>query len=144
MAERIVIGSDHGGFELKEQIIEMLTELDYAVTDEGCFDNSSVNYPDIAKRVAEKISAGVFEKGVLICGTGIGMSLAANRFPRVRAALCHDHVTAKLSREHNDSNILAIGARVLGAETAKDILVTWLNTAFEGGRHLTRISMLDT
>ncbi len=143
MADRIVIGSDHGGFELKEQIKKTLTELEYEITDVGCFSDSSVNYPEIAQQVAKKISVEEFSKGILICGTGIGMSLAANRFPKVRATLCHDHVTARLSREHNDSNILAMGARVLGAEIANDILLTWLKTDFEGGRHLTRINMLD-
>lgn len=143
MADRIIIGSDHGGFELKEQFKKILSDLDFEITDMGCFNTDSVHYPEIAQQVAEKISAGEFSRGILICGTGIGMSLAANRFPKVRATLCHDHLTARLSREHNDSNILALGARVLGAETAHDILLTWLNTGFEGDRHQTRINMLD-
>lgn len=143
MADRIIIGSDHGGFDLKEQIKEILAEQNFEVTDAGCFSNASVHYPEIARVVAEKIAAGEFSRGVLICGTGIGMSVAANRFPKVRATLCHDHLTARLAREHNDSNILALGARVLGIETARDILLTWLNTGFEGDRHLVRINMLD-
>ncbi|MBU2648187.1 ribose 5-phosphate isomerase B [bacterium] len=143
MTEKIIIGSDHGGFDLKEIIKELLTELLFDVTDVGCYDTTSVHYPEIAQRVAKKIAAGEFSRGILICGTGIGMSLAANRFPKIRATLCHDHLTARLSREHNDSNILAMGARVLGVDTAKDILMTWLNTDFAGDRHLTRIQMLD-
>ncbi len=143
MADGIIIGSDHGGFDLKEQIKAILTELGYSVTDVGCFSSASVHYPDIARQVSEKVSAAEFSRGILICGTGIGMSLAANRFPKVRATLCHDHLTARLSREHNNSNILAMGARVLGIETARDILLTWLNTDFADDRHQTRIDMLD-
>lgn len=143
MANHIIIGSDHGGFELKEEIKKELGALGFTITDVGCFSPASVHYPEIARKVAEKISEGAFERGILICGTGIGMSLAANRIPGVRAALCHDHLTAKLAREHNNANILALGGRVLGSETAKDILLTWLNTEFAGDRHLTRINMLD-
>lgn len=143
MADQIIIGSDHGGFELKKQINEVLTDLKLAITDVGCFSSDSIHYPEIAQQVAGKVSGGEFERGILICGTGIGMSVAANRFPNVRAALCHDHLTARLAREHNNANILAMGARVLGIETAKDILLTWLNTDFDGGRHLTRINMMD-
>lgn len=143
MADRIIIGSDHGGFDLKEQLKQALTDLNFEIMDVGCFSEASVHYPDIARQVAEKISGGEFDRGILICGTGIGMSLAANRFPKVRATLCHDHLTAKLSKEHNNSNILVMGARVLGIETARDILLTWLNTGFDGGRHQDRIDMLD-
>lgn len=143
MPDRIIIGSDHGGFELKELIRGLLAENPIEITDAGCFSTASVHYPEIGKAVAEKVSNGEFERGILICGTGIGMSIAANRFPGVRATLCHDHLTARLAREHNDSNILVLGGRVLGLETAKDILLTWLKTEFEGDRHLTRINMLD-
>ncbi|MBT4642392.1 MAG: ribose 5-phosphate isomerase B [Deltaproteobacteria bacterium] len=143
MTEKIVIGSDHGGFDLKEKLKEILADLSFEILDMGCFDTSSVHYPEIAQQVSKKIASGEFERGILICGTGIGMSIAANRFPKVRATMCHDHLTARLSREHNNSNILALGARTLGIETVKDILMTWLNTDFTGDRHLTRINMLD-
>lgn len=142
MADQIIIGSDHGGFELKEQLKQTLADLDFDVTDAGCFSSDSVHYPEIAQKVAGKISTDQFSRGILICGTGIGMSVAANRFPKVRAALCHDYLTAKLAREHNNSNILVMGGRVLGIETAKNILEAWLKTDFEGGRHLTRVNML--
>jgi len=141
--DQIIVGSDHGGFELKEQLKESLVDRDFEITDVGCFSLDSVHYPEIAQKVAGRISSGEFGRGILICGTGIGMSVAANRFPNVRAALCHDYLTARLAREHNDANILVMGGRVLGIETAINILETWLQTAFDGGRHLTRISMLD-
>ena len=143
MSEKIIIGSDHGGFELKEKIKSLLAEESFIVEDAGCFDGASVHYPEIAKIVAGKVSNGEIKRGILICGTGIGMSLAANRFKNVRATLCHDHITSLFSREHNDSNLLVMGQRVLGDEVAFDIVKTWLYTEFEGGRHQTRISMLD-
>jgi ribose 5-phosphate isomerase B len=143
MNGKIIIGSDHGGFLLKNVIKAHLLEKAYGVEDAGCFDTNSIHYPVIAKEVALKVSSGDFEKGILICGTGIGMSIAANRFKNVRAALCHDHFTAKMSREHNNSNILVMGGRVTGEEVAFDILDTWLNTDFAGGRHLERINMFD-
>lgn len=143
MSEKIIIGSDHGGFDLKEKVKTILEAESYVVEDAGCHNAESVHYPEIAKKVAEKVSNGEIEKGILICGTGIGMSLAANRFKGVRATLCHDHITARFSREHNNSNILVMGQRVLGDEVAFDIVKTWLHTEFEGGRHQTRISMLE-
>ncbi len=143
MENKIIIGSDHGGFDLKEILIKQLKEASYLVEDVGCFEAESVHYPEIAKIVASAIKKGDFKKGILICGTGIGMSIAANRFNGVRATLCHDHFTAKMSREHNDSNILVLGGRVTGDEVSKDILNVWLNTEFQGGRHSTRIGMFD-
>lgn len=143
MSEKIIIGSDHGGFELKEKIISLLKDEQCTVEDAGCFDGASVHYPEIANIVAGKVSRNEIKRGILICGTGIGMSLAANRFKEVRATLCHDHITARFSREHNNSNILVLGQRVLGDEVAFDIVKTWLHTKFEGGRHQTRISMLE-
>jgi len=143
MEKKIIIGSDHGGFDLKEQLITILQENEYEISDAGCFDNNSVNYPDIARQVSKSIAKGDFSRGILVCGTGIGMSIAANRFQNIRATLCHDHLTARMSREHNNSNILVLGGRVLGPETAKEILTTWLNTDFEGGRHQMRCEMID-
>ncbi|NQU65106.1 MAG: ribose 5-phosphate isomerase B [SAR324 cluster bacterium] len=142
MTNKIILGSDHGGFDLKEQLKKILVENSFEITDVGCFDTSSVHYPEIAQLVSKKISSGEFTRGILICGTGIGMTIAANRFPQVRATPCHDHLTARLSREHNNSNILTLGARILGIETAKDILMTWLQTDFAGDRHLTRVNMM--
>ncbi|PCI23902.1 MAG: ribose 5-phosphate isomerase B [SAR324 cluster bacterium] len=143
MKEKIIIGSDHGGFALKETLRQVLAEKDFDVCDAGCFDTSSIHYPTIGQEVAERIAEGEFARGILICGTGIGMSLAANRVSNVRATLCHDHLTAKLSREHNNSNVLVLGARILGEETALDILQTWLSTEFGGGRHQERLDMIE-
>ncbi len=143
MTKKIIIGSDHGGFELKEIILKELEKLEMEVTDVGCFDNHSVHYPEIGQKVAQKIAKGNFLSGILICGTGIGMSIAANRFENVRATLCHDQLTARFSREHNNSNLLVLGGRVLGVETAKAILEVWLNTEFEGGRHRERLDLID-
>ncbi len=143
MKKEIIIGSDHGGFDLKESLKSVLKEHAYHIEDIGCYDTGSVHYPEIAQKVAAAISTGKFEKGLLICGTGIGMSIKANRFKNVRATLCHDHFTAKMSREHNDSNLLVLGGRVIGDEVAKDILSTWLQTDFQGGRHQERVNMFD-
>lgn len=143
MEAKIIIGSDHGGYELKETLKQILEDLSYEVEDVGCHEPTSVDYPAIAKLVTEPIAAERYERGILICGTGIGMSIAANRSPGIRATLCHDHFTAKMAKEHNNSNILVLGARVLGIEIAKDILETWLNTEFEGGRHQKRVEMFD-
>lgn len=143
MEKNIIIGSDHGGFEMKEIVIEVLKSKGYKVEDVGCFNAESVHYPTIAKSVASKVSEGAHKKGILICGTGIGMSIAANRFSNVKATLCHDHFTAQMSREHNDSNILVLGGRTTGVEIAKEILETWLSTDFQGGRHKERIDLFD-
>ncbi|MBU2513117.1 ribose 5-phosphate isomerase B [bacterium] len=143
MEKKIIIGSDHGGFGLKESLKNALEDLAYHIEDIGCYNTNSVHYPNIAEKVASSISTGKFEKGILICGTGIGMSIVANRFKQVRAALCHDHFTAKMAREHNDSNLLVLGGRVIGDEVAKDILITWLETDFQGGRHQERVNMID-
>ena len=143
MEKEIIIGSDHGGFEMKEQLKALLRDKAYQVSDAGCYDTSSVNYPDIARKVSKSVANGEFNRGILVCGTGIGMSIAANRIPKIRATLCHDHFTAKMSREHNNSNILVLGGRVLGPEIANEILDTWLNTEFGGGRHQMRCEMID-
>ena len=138
----IVIGSDHGGFVLKEKLKVYLKENSYQVNDVGCFSEDSVHYPQVAKLLTDKIISGEQNKGILVCGTGIGMSIAANRFKEIRAALCHDYLTAKLSREHNNSNVLVLGGRITGDETAYNILDVWLNTEFLAGRHQNRLDMI--
>lgn len=141
---KIIIGSDHAGFDLKKKYIDLLVhELGYEVTDAGAYSIESVDYPDIARKVALAVSSGEYEKGVLICGSGIGMSIAANRFKGIRAALCHDIFTAEMSRRHNNANILVVGARVTGEGLAIEILKVFLKTAFEDGRHKTRIDKIE-
>ncbi len=137
---KIVIGADHGGFELKQEIAALLVEEGHIVHDVGCHSLDSVDYPDFADRVVSAITSGEFENGILICGTGIGMSIAANRNRKIRAAVCHDEYTAAMSREHNNANILCLGARVLKQEEAKKIVRVWLGSHFTGGRHQLRVS----
>lgn len=139
----LIIGSDHAAYQAKEQLKQFFAARGIAVTDAGCFSEESVHYPEFAKKVARAIQSGEFERGVLLCGTGIGMSLAANRFKGVRATLVHDEFTAKACREHNDSNLLVMGARVLDIETMKALCAIWLETEFAGGRHAIRVAMLD-
>jgi ribose 5-phosphate isomerase B len=136
---KIAIGSDHGGFHLKEMIRVLVADLGHGVHDLGCHSLESVDYPDIARLVCEQVDTGAMDRGILICGTGIGMSMAANRYGHVRAALCHDHYTARMSREHNDANVLCMGERVTGIGVAEEIVRIWLGTEFSGGRHLGRI-----
>ena len=143
MSKKIIIGSDHGGFDLKEIIKKELIRQSFEVEDVGCHNTDSVNYPEIGKSVSQAVASGKVERGILICGTGIGMSITANRYQNIRATLCHDHLTAKLSREHNNSNVLVLGGRLLGDVLALDILDTWLNTPFEGGRHQLRLDMIE-
>ncbi len=140
---KIAIGSDHGGYLLKQTIVEQLTGLGHDVDDVGCFGPESVNYPDYARQVCERIEEGRVEVGILICGTGLGMSMAANRFPQVRAALCHEPFSARMSREHNNANVLCLGERVTGSGLAKDIVAVWLTTPFAGGRHQQRIEQFS-
>ncbi len=140
---KLAIGCDHGGFELKEEILKFLkTVANIQVTDLGPASKDSVDYPDFGAKVSAVVSNGTMDRGILICGTGIGMSIVANRYPRVRAALCHDHFTAQMSREHNDSNILVMGERVIGKGVALEIVKTWLDTAFAGGRHQKRLDKI--
>jgi ribose 5-phosphate isomerase B len=139
----IIIASDHGAFDLKEKLKARLAKLGYTAVDMGVHSTESVDYPDYAIMVARAVSEKKFERGVLLCGTGIGMSITANKFPGVRAAPVYDHYTARMSRLHNDSNILVIGGRTTGDETAFDILETWLSTPFEGGRHGRRIQKIE-
>ena len=141
---KIIIGSDHAGFDLKEKFKKLLSgELGYEVTDVGAYSTDSIDYPDIAKKVAGAISAGEFEKGILICGSGIGMSIAANRFKGINAALCHNIFTTELCRRHNNANIFVVGARVTGDGLAFEMLKVFLKTDFEGGRHKMRVDKID-
>jgi len=136
---KIALGSDHAGFELKEDLRAYLAELKIEALDLGTYSEDSADYPDVAAKVAEKVARGEVERGLLICGTGIGMSIVANRFAGVRAALCHDLYTARVSREHNDANVLALGGRLIGKGLAREILKVWLESEFQGGRHKRRI-----
>lgn len=143
MEKRIIFGCDHAGFGLKEKLKHYLEGLSYQIEDVGCYDQNSIHYPLVGKKVAKKVSEGEFSQGILICGTGMGMSITANRFKNVRASLCQDPYVAKMTREHNDSNILVLGARIVGEGMAEEILKTWLDTEFEGGRHQQRIDMIE-
>jgi ribose 5-phosphate isomerase B len=139
----IAIGSDHGGYELKTEIVKYLKEKGLEIKDFGTCDAKSVDYADFALPVAKAVIGGECEKGILICGTGLGISIAANKVPGIRAAVCTDSFMAKMSREHNDANILALGARVLGVGLALEIVETWLNSEFVGGRHKIRIDKIS-
>lgn len=141
--EKIAVGSDHGGFELKEVVKAVLEKEGLECIDFGTTDRESVDYPDYAEKVASAVSSGEIKRGVLICGTGIGMSMVANRFPNVRAGLCFDIYTAKMSREHNNSNLLLLGGRTTDKKTAEEIVKTWLNTEFAGERHQRRLDKLN-
>jgi ribose 5-phosphate isomerase B len=141
---KIAIGSDHGGFELKQKIIQELTQTYGAeVVDCGCSGTESVDYPDFGQKVAETVASGEAERGIVICGTGIGISISANKVPGIRAALCTNEYMAKMSRQHNNANVLAMGARVIGDELAKDILRVWMTTDYEGGRHQRRLDKIS-
>jgi ribose 5-phosphate isomerase B len=139
---KVAIASDHGGFELKEVLKAYLLSLSAEVRDLGTHSEASVDYPDFGIQVSEKVSKGEVERGVLVCGSGIGMSVVANKFPRVRAALVHDLFSARLSREHNDANILVLGGRLVGKDLAKEIVRVWLDTPFAGGRHQKRLDKI--
>lgn len=139
----IAIGCDHGGFDLKEAIAAHLQTRGTEYRDFGIFENRSVDYPDIAARVAKAVQSGEAERGLLVCGTGIGMSLAANKFKGIRAAACSETFSAKYTRLHNDSNILCLGGRVLGPGVAIEMVDLFLDTAFEGGRHQRRVDMIS-
>lgn len=139
----IAIASDHGGFELKETLKAELENSGYEIIDLGCYDTSSVDYPDYANKMAASFLNDNVSKGILICGSGIGISIAANRHSHIRAALVHDGLTARLCREHNDANVLVLGGRTTGIEVAKDCLNIFLNTKFEGGRHQRRIDLMS-
>jgi ribose 5-phosphate isomerase B len=140
---QIGLACDHGGFELKEELKTFLKSFGIELIDMGTFNEDSVDYPDFGVLVAEKVSRGELEKGILICGTGIGMSIVANKFPRIRAALVNDLYSSRCSREHNDANILIIGGRIIGKELAKEIVKVWLETPFAGGRHQRRLEKIE-
>ena len=140
---RTGIACDHGGFGLKEEIKAYLKSVCVDSIDFGSFDETSVDYPDFGIQVAEKVSTGELDRGILICGTGIGMSIVANRFPGVRAALANELYSARCSREHNDANILVLGGRVIGPGLAREIVKVWLETPFSGGRHQRRIDKIN-
>ncbi len=139
---RVAISSDHGGNNLRHEIKQLLTELTIEFEDFGPESDQSVDYPDYATPVTRAVASGEFDKGILICGTGIGMSIAANKVNGIRCALVHDVFSAKATRGHNDSNVLAMGERVIGPGLAREIVQTWLETPFEGGRHERRIEKL--
>jgi len=141
-AEKIIIAADHGGYSLKQTLKTHLKGAGLDVTDAGTDSNRAVDYPDFGEKVAAAVSAGLFPRGILICGSGVGMSIVANRFPGVRAALCLDEETARLSRMHNDANVLVLAGRKTDPETAVKILRTWLTTPFEGGRHQRRLEKI--
>lgn len=140
---KIAIGCDHGGFAVKTAIIELLKDMTHEVIDHGCEAGEAVNYPDYANMVCRDVENSTADRGILICGTGIGMSMAANRSRSIRAALCHELFTAAMSREHNDANVLCLGARVVGPGLILEIVRTWMTTDFGGGRHQTRIEMFS-
>lgn len=137
---KIVLAADHGGYELKEEIQKDLVQAGYQIVDVGCFSNDSVDYPDFVEKAVERIESGECKMGILVCGTGIGVSMAANRHRNIRAANCSNTYTAKMSREHNNANVLCLGARVLEPSAAMEMVRVWLETEFTGGRHLTRIA----
>lgn len=137
---KIVLAADHGGYELKETIRKDLVLAGYQIIDVGCFSNDSVDYPDYVEKAVERILAGECQLGILVCGTGIGMSIAANRQRSIRAANCSNAFTAKMSREHNNANVLCLGARVLETADALEMVRIWLATEFTGGRHIARIA----
>ncbi len=139
---KIVIGSDHGGFRLKNEIISHLKDKKIEYKDLGTYSDESVDYPDFGQAVGLAVASGEFDRGIVICGTGIGISIAANKVPGIRAALCGDCFSAKASREHNDANVLALGERVIGTELAKMIVDIWLETEFAGGRHEKRVNKI--
>lgn len=140
---KIALGSDHGGYQLKENLKECLMELNVEYVDFGCENEKSVDYPDIGFKVAIEVKSGKYDRGILICGTGIGMSVVANKVRGIRAALCHNEFTARCAREHNDANILVLGGRVIGSGLAKEIVKVWLNTKFcQRERHINRLTKI--
>ncbi|MBM4145275.1 MAG: ribose 5-phosphate isomerase B [Nitrospira sp.] len=139
----IAIGCDHAGVDLKKDILSLLHDLRIECIDYGTNSSESVDYPDFGEKVSEAVSSGTIERGILICGTGIGMSIVANKFPGVRASLCNELFTAKMSRLHNDANILVIGGRIVGKDLAKEIVKTWVSTPFEGERHCRRLDKIS-
>ncbi len=141
---KVAIGSDHAGFQLKEELKKVLQEMGHECIDFGPGGSESVDYPDFGEKVSLAVSSKTVDRGVLICGTGIGMSIVANKFPDIRASLCNDLYTARFSRLHNDANVLVIGGRIVGIDLAREILKTWMTVEFEGGRHLRRLQKIKS
>jgi len=140
---KIVLGSDHGGFELKEKIKKHLEDKNIEVIDKGSYNTESVDYPEYGRLVGEAVINKEGDFGIVVCGTGIGISIATNKIKGIRCALCHNTTTARLTREHNDANVLALGGRIVGDVLALEMVDVFLNTAFDGGRHLTRINKIE-
>lgn len=140
---KLAVASDHAGFDLKEKIKQLLESENHTVEDLGCYTTESCDYPDYARKLCRALTNGRIERGVLVCGTGLGMSYTANRYKGIRAALCTNTEMATMSRAHNDANVLVLGARVTEADLARDILKAWMDTPFDGGRHLRRINKID-
>jgi ribose 5-phosphate isomerase B len=138
----IAVGCDHRGLNLKQKILSFITETGHSYEDFGCYNTTAVDYPDIAQKVAEAVAKGKFDYGVLICSTGIGMCIAANKVKGIRAALCHNSFTAHLARRHNDANVLCLGESVVEWDSTKEIIAAFLNTEFEGGRHTLRVEKI--
>jgi len=139
---RIAVGTDHRGFAIRTKVVELVEQLGHEVQDVGTFSVDAVDYPDIAAQVAEKVSHGEVDRGILVCGKGLGMCIAANKFHGVRAAPCHDDLTAEMSRRHNDANILCLSADLLGERLIDRMIELWLSTPFEGGRHARRVQKI--
>ena len=139
---RIAVGADHRGFAVRSKVVELLRGLGHEVIDVGTFSPEAVDYPDIAADVAQRVSRGEVERGILVCGTGLGMCIAANKVLGIRAAPCHDDITAEMSRRHNDSNVLCLSADLLGERLIDRMIEIWLNTPFEGGRHARRVDKI--
>jgi ribose 5-phosphate isomerase B len=140
---RIAVGTDHRGYEIRSKVIELVERLGHEVEDLGTFTSGAVDYPDIAAQVCTKVVNGEVDRGILVCGTGLGMCIAANKFRGIRAAPCHDDLTAELSRRHNDANVLCLSADLLGERLIDRMIELWLTTPFEGGRHARRIDKID-
>lgn len=139
---KVAIASDHGGFALKERLVKGLRADGVDIEDFGCHSEESVDYPDYALLVAKKVNAGDYDRGILLCGTGLGMCIVANKMPGIRAVTVHDLYSAKMTREHNDSNVLTMGGRVIDADAALEVARVWLATAYEGGRHERRLAKI--
>ena len=140
---KIAIGSDHGGYELKLEIIDHLKARGIEVEDLGCYNTDSVDYPEYGKKVAEAVASGAYDKGIVCCGTGIGISIAANKVKGIRCALPYDEFTAQMCKQHNNANMVSFGGRTLKPEVVKHLIDIWLDTEYEGGRHARRVAMLD-
>jgi ribose 5-phosphate isomerase B len=140
---KVIIGCDHAGFPLKTEVKTLLENMGHTIEDVGCYNEESVDYPVYGKAVAAGVASGEFPRGILICGSGLGMSMVANRFKGVRAALCNDLYSAVLSRKHNNANLLVLGGRLIGSDLAGEIVAIWLSAEFDGGRHELRLAQLD-